>query len=120
MEEARSRVELAIISDHQAHAATCVASEGNRQNDVAQAILAGGGSATVAAVIRHVSGVACYARRQLGLLECILRGTIPRLAFEVQSKMDWKIFDSEGHYVADIQASKIYDRSGKRTYDLRG
>ena len=76
MEEARSRVELAIIqSDHQAHAATCVASEGNRQNDVAQAILAGGGSATVAAVIRHVSGVACYARRQPGLLECILRGS---------------------------------------------
>ena len=31
MEEARSRVELAIIqSDHRAHAATCVASEGNR------------------------------------------------------------------------------------------
>ena len=57
MEEARSRVELAIIqSDHQAHAATCVASAGNRQNDVAQAILAGGGSATVAAAIRHVSG----------------------------------------------------------------
>jgi len=53
MEEARSRVELAIIqSDHQAHAATCVASEGNRQNDVAQAILAGGGSAAIAAVVR--------------------------------------------------------------------
>jgi hypothetical protein len=53
MEEARSRVELAIIkSDHRAHAATCVASEGNRQNDVAQAILAGGGSATIAAVVR--------------------------------------------------------------------
>src|SRR2546429_3799191 len=34
---------------------------------------------------------------------------IPRLAFEVQSKMDGKIFDSE-----------IYDRSGKRSYDLRG
>src|SRR5438128_4646838 len=53
MEEARSRVELAIIqSDHRAHAATCVASEGNRQNDVAQAILPGGGSATIAAVVR--------------------------------------------------------------------
>ena len=55
MEEARSRVELAIIqSDHQAHAATCVASAGNRQNDVAQAILAGGGSATVAAAINRL------------------------------------------------------------------
>jgi hypothetical protein len=34
--------------------------------------------------------------------------------------MDGKIFDSEGHYVADIRASKIYDLSGKRLYDLRG
>ena len=52
MEESRSRVEMAIIqSDHRAHA-TCAASEGNRQNDVAQAILAGGGSATIAAVVR--------------------------------------------------------------------
>jgi len=52
MEEARFRVEMAIIqSDRQAHAATCVASEGNRQNDVAQAILVDGG-ATVAAAVR--------------------------------------------------------------------
>jgi hypothetical protein len=76
MEEARSRVEMAIIqSDHQAHASTCVASEGNRQNDVAQAILAGGGSVTIAAAVQTCFGVACYARRQPGLLECILRGS---------------------------------------------
>jgi hypothetical protein len=62
MEEARSRVELAIIkSDHRAHAATCVASEGNRQNDVAQAILAGGGSATIGAVVRTAE-IAHYRR----------------------------------------------------------
>jgi hypothetical protein len=51
MEESRSRVEMAIIqSDHRARA-TSAASEGNRQNDVAQAILVGGG-ATVAAAVR--------------------------------------------------------------------
>jgi hypothetical protein len=76
MEEARFRVEMAIIqSDRQAHAATCVASEGNRQNDVAQALLAGGGSVTIAAAVKRVSGWPCYARRQPGLLECILRGS---------------------------------------------
>ena len=62
MEEARSRVELAIIkSDHRAHAVTCVASEGNRQNDVALAIFAGGGSATIAAVVRTAE-IAHYRR----------------------------------------------------------
>ena len=41
MEESRSRVEMAIIqSDHRAHT-TCAAFEGNRQNDVAQAIFGG-------------------------------------------------------------------------------
>ena len=34
--------------------------------------------------------------------------------------MDGKIFNSEGQYVADIRASKIYDLSGKKLYDLRG
>ena len=34
--------------------------------------------------------------------------------------MEGRIFNSEGHYVADIRASKIYDLSGKRLYDLRG
>ena len=50
MEESRSRVEMAIIqSDHRAHA-TCAASEGNRQNDVAQAILVEDGAMVAAAV----------------------------------------------------------------------
>ena len=34
--------------------------------------------------------------------------------------MDGKIFNSEGHYVADIRASVIYALSGKKLYDLRG
>ena len=34
--------------------------------------------------------------------------------------MDGKIINSEGRYIADIRASKIYDLSGKRLYDLRG
>jgi hypothetical protein len=37
----------------------------------------------------------------------------PSACFEVQSKMDGKIFDSKGHYVADILASKMYDRSAR-------
>ena len=32
--------------------------------------------------------------------------------------MDGKIFNSEGQYVADIQANGIYDLAGKRLYDL--
>ena len=43
---------MIIEHTNRAHAATCVRSEGTRQNDVAQAILAGGGSAVVAAAIR--------------------------------------------------------------------
>ena len=43
---------MMIRSEHKAHNATCEAAEGTRQNDVAQAILAGGGSAVVAATIR--------------------------------------------------------------------
>ena len=31
-----------------------------------------------------------------------------------------KIFNSEGRYVADIQANGIYDLAGKRLYNLRG
>jgi 4-fold beta-flower domain-containing protein len=34
--------------------------------------------------------------------------------------MDGKIFNSEGQYVAYIQADQIYDLSGKKVYDLRG
>ena len=34
--------------------------------------------------------------------------------------MDGKIFDSEGQYVAYIQANGIYDLAGKRLYGLRG
>jgi hypothetical protein len=50
-----------IQSDNKIHAATCVASEGTRQNDVAQAILAGGGSGTVAAAVRTAE-IAHYRR----------------------------------------------------------
>ena len=32
--------------------------------------------------------------------------------------MDGKIFNSEGRYVADIQANGIYDLAGKRLYNL--
>ena len=32
--------------------------------------------------------------------------------------MDGKIFDSEGQYVADIRASRIYALSGKELYEL--
>lgn len=35
-----------------AHKATCVAAEGTRQQEVSAAIVAGGGSATVAAAVR--------------------------------------------------------------------
>ena len=31
-----------------------------------------------------------------------------------------KIFNSDGHYVADIRANGIYNLAGKRLYDLRG
>jgi hypothetical protein len=34
--------------------------------------------------------------------------------------MDGRILTSEGQYVAYIQASQIYDLSGKKLYDLRG
>jgi hypothetical protein len=34
--------------------------------------------------------------------------------------MDGKIFDSEGQYVADIRANRIYNLAGKRLYDLQG
>jgi hypothetical protein len=34
--------------------------------------------------------------------------------------MDGKIFNSEGQYVAYIQANGIYDLADKRLYDLRG
>ena len=34
--------------------------------------------------------------------------------------MNGKIFNSEGQYVADIRASRIYDLSGRKLYDLRG
>ena len=34
--------------------------------------------------------------------------------------MDGKIFNSEGQYVAYIQANQIYDLAGKKLYDLRG
>lgn len=44
---------MAVIEHtNRAHAATCNLSEGSRQNDIAQAILAGGGSATVAAAVK--------------------------------------------------------------------
>jgi hypothetical protein len=44
---------MAIISHtNPAHAATCALSEGTRQNDVAQNIISGGGSAVVAAAIK--------------------------------------------------------------------
>lgn len=36
------------------------------------------------------------------------------------SEMDGKIFDSEGQYVAYIQANGIYDLAHNRLYDLRG
>jgi hypothetical protein len=53
---------LSIIpSENAAHAATCIASEGTRQNDIAQAIAAGGGSATVAAAVKTAE-VAHYKR----------------------------------------------------------
>src|SRR5882672_7486688 len=129
MKEARSRVELAIIqSDHRAHAATCVppkaidrmtwprpswraaaAPRSPRRSDVFRGGVLRTPSAWVIGV--HPSWLG---------LELGRKGHIPRLAFKVQSKMDGKIFDSEGHYVADIRASKIYDLSGKRLYDLRG
>jgi hypothetical protein len=41
-----------IQSDNKVHSATCVDSEGTRQQAVAAAILAGGGSATVFAAVR--------------------------------------------------------------------
>jgi glycerate-2-kinase len=50
-----------IQSEHKAHRATCDLSEGTRQNDVAQAILAGGGSAVVAAAVRAAE-IAHYRR----------------------------------------------------------
>ena len=34
--------------------------------------------------------------------------------------MDGKIFNSDGRYVADLQANGIYDRAGKRLYVLKG
>ena len=53
---------MAIIqSDNKTHAATCATSEGSRQNDVAQAVIAGGGSATVAAAVKTAE-VAHYRR----------------------------------------------------------
>lgn len=53
---------MAIIqSDNKTHAATCATSEGSRQNDIAQAIIAGGGSATVAAAVKTAE-VAHYRR----------------------------------------------------------
>jgi hypothetical protein len=59
---------MAVIeSSNRTHAATCVASEGTRQNDVAQAILAGGGSAVVAAAVKvseqnHYNRIAASAK----------------------------------------------------------
>jgi hypothetical protein len=50
-----------ISHTNTAHAATCALSEGSRQNDVAQAIIAGGGSATVAAAVKTAE-VAHYRR----------------------------------------------------------
>jgi hypothetical protein len=43
-----------VIIEHtnKTHQTTCIAAEGTRQNDVAQAILAGGGSGVVAAAVR--------------------------------------------------------------------
>jgi hypothetical protein len=34
--------------------------------------------------------------------------------------MDGRILNSEGQYVAYVQANQIYDLSGKKLYDLRG
>ena len=34
--------------------------------------------------------------------------------------MNGRIFNSTGHYVADIRASEIYDLAGKKLYNLRG
>jgi tricorn protease-like protein len=34
-------------------------------------------------------------------------------------EMDGKIFDSDGRYVAYIQANAIYDLDGKKLYDLK-
>ena len=88
--------------------------------------MAGGGSVTIAAAVKRVSGWRATHAVSLGYWSASFvariraEGHIPRLAFKVQFKMDGKIFDSEGHYVADIRASKIYDLSGKRLYDLRG
>jgi|GraSoiStandDraft_39_1057311.scaffolds.fasta_scaffold859904_1 hypothetical protein len=39
---------MVIEHSNKTHQATCILAEGTRQNDVAQAVLAGGGSATVA------------------------------------------------------------------------
>ncbi len=41
-----------IKTGNQVHDTACTLSEGTRQNDVSQAILAGGDSATVAAAVR--------------------------------------------------------------------
>jgi len=34
--------------------------------------------------------------------------------------MDGRIFNSEGQYVAYVQANQIYDLAGQKLYDLRG
>ena len=43
---------MMIQHSNPAHQATCALAEGTRQNDVAQAMIAGGGSAVVAAAVR--------------------------------------------------------------------
>jgi hypothetical protein len=59
-----------INSENKAHAATCVASEMTRQGAVAAAIVAGGGSPTVASAVRTAE-VAHY--RRLGA-SCLANG----------------------------------------------
>ncbi|WP_445215686.1 hypothetical protein ACKWRH_24965 [Bradyrhizobium sp. Pa8] len=50
-----------IRTGNKTHDTTCAASEMNRQNDVAQAILTGGGNAAVAAAVRTAE-IAHYRR----------------------------------------------------------
>jgi hypothetical protein len=50
-----------VVIEHinKTHQASCIAAEGTRQNALAQAVLAGGGSAAVAAAVK-ASDVAFY------------------------------------------------------------
>lgn len=50
---------MIVSHENKAHAAACALAEGSRQNALAQAVLAGGGSATVAAAVK-ASDIAFY------------------------------------------------------------